>query len=220
MAQTSRINFLSPLSNFNQLIFNYDIRQKLCAHKIIEFFPNSHGFDLLVLPANTHLQTTFPYCTFDKVPYKIDTKAFIEYLGIHPTLAEEIFCKAARRTHGVINGEILLNEVRIYMEESINKENIFWQKAFGIGVSPGSVDNNTIMDWLAIDDDIIVEVNRLMYKASRTPDKMKDYLNQEKPDKVFKDLELVDYIIQIFLQRVENLICLEQVLKKYMDENP
>lgn len=220
MAPSSRINFLSPLSNFDQLIFTYETRQKLCANKIIEFFPNNLGFDLLALPANTHLQTTFPNCVLDKVPYKINTKAFIEYLGIHPTLAEEIFCQAARKTHGIINGEILLNELKIYVEESINEENIFWQKSFGVGVLPDSLDNNTIMGWLAFDEDIIVEVNQLMYAASQIPDKMKDYLNQEKPDKVFEDLKLVDYIIQIFLQRVENLICLEQVIKKYMDENP
>lgn len=159
MALTSRINFLSPLSNFNQLIFTYEIRQRLCANKIIGFFSNNLGFDLLAVPANTHLQIIFPNCVLDKVPYKINTKAFIEYLGIHPTLTEEIFCKAARKTHGITNGEILLNKLKIYVEEFINEENIFWQNSFGVRVSPDSLDDNTIMGWLAFDKDIIVKVN-------------------------------------------------------------
>lgn len=209
--------FLSQLSNFDQKVFSLNTRQRLCAYRIIQFLPNSRGFDLLALPDNTRLPIAYPNCALNQIPYRLNSQAFIEYFGLGPTLALEIFCKAARRNYGVISGEILLTEVKLHVVHSVNVENPPWKERFGAEISPDSVDDNTIMNWLGFDNDLIAEVNQLKDATSRNPDEMKDYLDQEEPNRAFEDLDIVDYLIMIFLQRVANLICLEDIMKKYMD---
>lgn len=65
--------------------------------------------------------------------------AFLEYLGINPRLAVEIFTRILWDNYDVLDGEILYKHIKIHVGESLNIDGDKWQKEFEKGVLSNQV---------------------------------------------------------------------------------
>lgn len=218
MAQYNK--FLCSITNNTQRVIGFNTRQELVNREIIQLRPNDRGFDMLILPENTYIPTIFPNNLSHHIPYRLSSKAFIEYLGIKPILATEIFATIFRDNHGIVDGEIIYKHIKIYVGESLNRNGNISQNVFEEGVLPNQVPFNNIMDWLGFQEDFIADFNQLKLSASQTPAAMDYYLAEETLTKAFRDLDLIDYIFATLLRRVANLRSLNRAMKIYLNQNP
>lgn len=186
--------FLSRLSNTSQTTLSRPTREKFIAASIIQPEPNSEGFDILLLSGSKNLKIDFPNCIFDKIPSNVNTLAFLQYLGLKDDSARQVLDDAVQRTHGVLDGEALYNQIKGFALEYPSNKSSF-------------------------KDDIISDLNRLIHSASQTPGRMNNYLARVKPGSSFGDLKERDYLVEIFFERITNLRCLDRVITNYLAEN-
>lgn len=184
---------LSRLSNPQQLTISLATREKFISSGIIKGAPDNKGFDHLTFPNNKILRLDNPNCLFDKVPYGVDGTAFLEYLGVKSEVATKIFNDAFVRTHGVVDGESLFNQLKLYAEQL-----------------PTTLDENTFTT------DVIADVMRLKHMATQVPGIMNSYRTNSAANKAFHLLTLLDYLVKIFLERIANLLCLPRAIDEYI----
>lgn len=186
-------NLLSRRNNIQQLTINIATREKFISSGLIQGAPDSNGFDQLHLPAGQNLRLTNPNCVFKQIPNKVDSVAFLEYLGVKREVAGRIFGDASGRTHGMIDGEALYNQVKLYAQQLI-----------------------TTLDNQSFTTDLISDVNRQIHIGNQVPATMDSYRATYANNKPFKDLTNLDYLYKIFLARIANLICLDRAINEYM----
>lgn len=184
-------NFLSGLTNISQLTMSQATRQKFISAGVISGTQNN-GFDDLRLPDNKNLKLAYPDCIFNKIPYKVNTVAFLVYLGLKEDSARKVFNDAVQRTHGVnLNGEDLWNQLLLYTEDYPSIKSCFR-------------------------DDINVDIRRLEEKASQTPAIMNSYIARVKPGSAFADLKPKGFAREIFNRGIANLLGLDQSINQYL----
>lgn len=190
---SSTTYFLSRLTNISQTTLSRPTREKFITSSIIQSEPNNEGFDDLLLLDSKNLKIDFPNCIFNKIPSNVNTQAFLQYLGLKDDSARQVFNDAIQRTHGILDGEALYNQIKgLALEYPSNKS--------------------------SFKDDVISDLNRLIHSASQTPGKMNDYITRVKPGSSFSDLKESDYLVEIFFQRIANLRCLDRAITKYLAE--
>lgn len=212
--------FLSPVTNNNQLVITLKTRQELVDRRIIPLESNDKGFDVLRLPRNANIPILFPDCSFRQVPFRLNTEAFLEYLGIKPRLTTDICNAILWNNYGVMDGEILYKQIKIHIGESLNDKSDRWKNKFKKGVLLHHVPPNTLMNWIGFQENFIADFNRLKLLASQTPTTMDYYIAEEALTKAFGDLDSIDYIFATLLRRVANLKSLNPALQVYLEENP
>lgn len=190
MSTTSYL--LSRNSNPEQFTISRATLDKFIASGILQGQSDINDFLPLNLPANRNLRTAFPNCIFDKIPNRVDTMAFLEYLGANKETAKKILADTDLRTHGMTDGEALLNQLRFFAQ--------------GLG--------NTL-DETFFTADVISDVNRLKHNASQTPGIMNQYLAQSTSNKTVGALTNYDYLSKIFSDRIANLISLDRAIDLY-----
>lgn len=184
---------LSRHSNPEQLTISHATKQKFIASGIFQEKTDSNGFDHLTIPASKYLRIDFLNCIFNKIPNKLNTTAFLEYLGVKNATAKKILTDTSVRTHGMTDGESLLHQLRSF--------------AGGLG--------NTL-DSKFFTDDIISDVNRLKHMASQTPALMNNYLAHSTSKNRFSELTDFDYLSKIYSERIANLNCLDRAIDQYL----
>lgn len=184
---------LSRFSNPEQLTISRATREKFIVSDIFQGETDSDGFDHLTLAPNKNLRTDFPDCIFDKIPSKVNNTAFLEYLGVKNATAEKILSDTCLRTHGMIDGEALLHQLRLF---AIGLENILDEKFFT--------------------KDLIADVNRLKHNSSQIPAIMSQYLAQSTSNTTFDQLTNYDYLSKIFSDRIANLNSLDRAVDHYV----
>lgn len=184
---------LSRHHNPKQFTLTRATRDKFIASDIFQGQTDSDGFDHLTLTPNKNLRTDFPDCIFDKIPNKVNSTAFLKYLGVNNATAERILSDTCLRTHGMVDGEALLHQLRLF--------------ASGLG---------NILDDKFFTKDLIADVNRLKHKSSQTPAIMNQYLAQSTSKTIFAELTNYDYLSKIFSDRVANLNSLDRAVDYYV----
>lgn len=190
MSSTSYL--LSRQSNPEQFTMSRATLDKFIANGILQGQPDINKFLPLNLPANRNLRTAFPNCIFGRIPEKVNTTAFLEYLGTKNETAKKILADTNLRTHGMTDGEALLNQLRFFAQ--------------GLGKT---------LDERFFTADIISDVNRLKHNASQTPGIMNQYLAQSTSNKTIGALTNYDYLSKIFSDRIANLISLDRAIDLY-----
>lgn len=190
----SAINYLlSQNSNPQQTTLNPFTKQKFIANGILKGETDKNGFDKLTFPNNKHLRLDFPNCIFKMIPNKVNNTAFLEYLGVKTQVAKNIFTSASQRTHGMVDGEALLNQLKLFAQ--------------GL---------KTTLDATYFTTDLISDVNRLKHSASQTPTLMDYYRANSTNNKHFNQLTNFDYLSKIYSERISNLVCLERAINDYI----
>lgn len=212
--------FLSSVTNNGQRVLGINTRTTLVDRKIIPLNPNNRGFDVLTLPENANIQVTFPDCLVYEIPFRMNSNAFLEYLGINPVRAAEMFARISRDNQGIVDGEILYSHIKIHVGESLNEDGKIWQDGFEKGDLPNQVPPDIIMNWLGFQESFIADFNRLKVSASQAPGIMDDYLIDEASNKAFRDMDLIDYIFATLFCRITNLRSFNRAMKVYLNLEP
>lgn len=185
---------LSRYSNVNQLTLQPLTRDKFIASAIINK-TDDEGFDQLTLPDNIYLKIDYPNCIFNKIPNKLNTQAFLQYLGLKSDYATQLFIDTSLKMHGVLDGEALLNQLKSFAKGLTNP-----------------------LDGLSFYADLISDVNRTIYSASQVPARMNGYLAKTIPSRTFDQLTKLDYLFKVFSDRIANLVCLDRAIEQFRRE--
>lgn len=185
---------LSQNTNPQQLSIAQSTKEKFIIASVMLGKTDEKGFDHLTLPENKHLQIDFPNCIFDKIPYKLDSTSFLEYLGVKHETSRQLFIATSLRTHGVFDGEALFHQLRLFAE-GLEKT----------------------LDETFFTEDLISDVNRLKHAASQTPGIMNNYRALATANKHFHELTDLDYLLKIYSERIANLLCLDRAINQYLN---
>lgn len=212
-------NFLSLTINISQRILTLATRERLVNEGIINERPNEKGFDIIILPKDGIMPVTYRDCQFRDVPYKLTSRAFLEYLGIKDTLSHGILWKIFCENESNVDGKIIINHLKTYIKESLDENGEKWQNKFGQGVSPNSLPvSTTIMDYLGFNDTFYPDLLRLKVESFRDPTLINYYREEEESTQSFRNLTMTDYILATLLRRLENLRSFEHAAKIYLED--
>lgn len=185
---------LSRNNNLQQLTLAPSTKEKFISSGIFQGETDEDGFDKLTLPNNKNLRLDFPNCIFNRIPNTVNSTAFLEYLGVKPEVAKQIFTSTSVSTHGMVDGEALFHQLRLFAQGLENTLNPTY-----------------------FTTDLISDVNRLKHSASQVPGIMNNYLAQATTNKSFNDLTNYDYLSKIYSERIANLLCLGRAINEYIN---
>lgn len=214
-------DFLSPGTNVTQKVFTPITRQKLIDKHIIQERTNERGFDILIRPGNTILPVTFPDCQFHQIPHQLDSRAFLEYLGIKLTFSDNLFLRIFQKNDRIVDGEVIYNCLKTYIRQSLDVNGEIWQNKFGEGVSRIQIPIPIIIDWLGFDGIFLADFFRLKIMVFHNSALINYYLIEERFTNSIYNLNLIDFIFATLLRRLENLKSFENAARVYLNrEHP
>lgn len=210
-------DFLSLTTNVTQTILTPSTRQRLVDEEIIQERSNEGGFDKLTLLGNTTLPITFSDCRFEKVPYQLDSRAFLEYLGIKHTVSNDMLLKIFQKNDSIVDGEVIYEYLKTHVKESLDANGEIWQNKFGEKVLPVQIPLPIIIDWLGFDGTFNADFFRLKLMVFHDPSLIHDYQIEEQTANALCNHNGIDFILATLLRRLENLKSFENAAIVYLD---
>lgn len=167
---------------------------KFIAHRIIfDKEADDQGFFDITLPAGNNLKINYPDTIFNKIPEKINTLAFVLYLGFKNDSASKVFLNASLAS-GNLDGYCIFNQAKSFAQDLTNS-----------------------LDEAHYDEILRADVRRLEHRASQSPGLINPYLARS--GKTFNQMTRLDYLFEIWYQRVSNLQCLGRAIDKFVPVN-
>lgn len=186
-----------PWGRFNY-VFNQHALAKLLKHRLIPGPPDPLGFYIIGKPP-LPFPLPYPNLKFEKIPFRYDLEAYLQYLGFKRDQAKIIFeqCKSDARGPSDINATTLVQYANDHVAEYYHEP--FWATALEVF--------------------FVSEVARL--KANRDPKVMEGYLSRQaagtEEKKAFSTLKIEDYIQEAIWRRSANLEQFNAIVLVHLD---
>lgn len=186
-----------PWGRFNY-VFNQHALAKMLKHRLIPGPPDPLGFYIIRKPPRP-FPLPYPNLKFEKIPFRYDLEAYLQYLGFKRDQAKIIFeqCRSDARGPSDINATTLMQYANDYVAEYYHEP--IWATALEVF--------------------FVSEVARL--KADGDPKVMEGYLSRQvagtEKKKTLSTLKIEDYIQEAMWRRSTNLEQFNAIVLAHLD---
>lgn len=199
----------------DQLVLHIDTRERLIDNRLLEPYANDKSFDSIT--EGITFQLPFPKYDFIYIPLRLDSLAYLRYLGLEEWKARRIYDRAkdkAENNNEKFNGVMLFLEIEIQIRRQEVEENS-WKDQFIDEVLPFTKDGDELMTYLGFTSDFISDMNRLWQDTKKDSTYMIEYA-KEVATKDFESLDILDYMTATLLQRKANINSFEEAAVVYL----
>lgn len=207
----------------NQLVLNPNTRQRLVSYEILEKKPDRNGFDIII--PNLKFPIPFPEYNFTEVPFRQDSLAFVEYLGLHIFDAQILYESAKAKVdnrNDVLTGVFLYLEIERYAREKgvqfQERQNDDTTFPFPELPLPDTSEGNDFMYSLGFTLGFLDNLNQLWRDTKKDPSYMMKYAVEIAFTTNLENLDILDYMFAILIRRRENLDGFEEAALEILAE--